>query len=82
MSFLVRLLEVCVVGVSVLTVYYALTTPTVLCLAALAVLWGVYRRERRRAAGTIPLTGRHVLITGWTQVGTLFFLSFTHLLLN
>ncbi|KAK7507643.1 hypothetical protein BaRGS_00001578 [Batillaria attramentaria] len=62
--FTVRILEVCMVAVVVQTVYYALTTPTVLCLAALAVLWGVYRRERRRAAGTIPLTGKHVLITG------------------
>ncbi|KAK7507642.1 hypothetical protein BaRGS_00001577, partial [Batillaria attramentaria] len=63
-SIVVRSLEVGIVAVGVLTVYYALTTSTVLCLAALAVLWGVYRRERRRAAGTIPLTGKHVLITG------------------
>ncbi|KAK7507438.1 hypothetical protein BaRGS_00001373 [Batillaria attramentaria] len=63
-SLIVRCLEVGIVGVAVLTVYYALNTSTVLCLAALAVLWGVYRRERRRAAGTIPLTGKHVLITG------------------
>ncbi|KAK7507641.1 hypothetical protein BaRGS_00001576 [Batillaria attramentaria] len=64
MPFIVRSLEAGIAGVVVLTVYYALTTPTVLCLAALAVLWGVYRRERKRAAGTIPLTGKHVLITG------------------
>nr|KAG5714893.1 hypothetical protein BaRGS_000381 [Batillaria attramentaria] len=61
---LCRVAEVGLVVLVVLAVYFALTTPTVLCLAVLAVLWGVYRRERKRAAGTIPLTGKHVLITG------------------
>nr|KAG5693091.1 hypothetical protein BaRGS_014041 [Batillaria attramentaria] len=61
---LVRVLEVGVVGVALLTVYCALTTPTVLCLTVLVVLWAVYRWERKRAAGTVPLNDKHVLITG------------------
>ncbi|XP_025096723.1 D-beta-hydroxybutyrate dehydrogenase, mitochondrial-like [Pomacea canaliculata] len=60
----VHSLEVGLVGVALLAVYTALTTPTVVCLLTLTVLYVIYRRERRKAAGTIPLTDKHVLITG------------------
>ena len=57
-------LQAGMVVLGAMTLYCAMTTPTLLCVAGLATVYWVYTRERRKAAGTLPLTGKTVLITG------------------
>ena len=57
-------LQAGMVGVGLLALYCALTTPTLLCLTTLVALYYLYTRERRKAAGTLPLNDKTVLITG------------------
>ena len=57
-------LQAGMVGMGLLTLYCALTTPTLLCLATLGVLYYLHTQERRKAAGTVPLKDKTVLVTG------------------
>ena len=57
-------LQAGMVGVGLLALYCALTTPTLLCLATLGVLYYLHTQERRKAAGTLPLKDKTVLVTG------------------
>ncbi|KAL8609203.1 hypothetical protein ACOMHN_058823 [Nucella lapillus] len=51
-------------GVGVMAVYFALTTPTMLCLTTLLLLYRLYCWQRKQAAGTLTLKDKTVLITG------------------
>lgn len=73
-SALVHVLEAGLVAVGLAALYNALTLPTIACLVTLVVLYVWYRRERKRAAGTIPLTGKYVLITGCDSGEEYFFM--------
>ncbi|KAL8600892.1 hypothetical protein ACOMHN_045030 [Nucella lapillus] len=57
-------LQAGMVGVGLVGVYCALTTPSLLCVATLLLLYPLYCRQRRKAAGVLPLHDKTVLITG------------------
>ncbi|KAK7111478.1 D-beta-hydroxybutyrate dehydrogenase, mitochondrial-like [Littorina saxatilis] len=57
-------LQAGMVGVGLLALYFALSIPTLLCLATLGMLYYGYTKARRKAAGTLPLDDKTVLITG------------------
>ncbi|XP_076459307.1 D-beta-hydroxybutyrate dehydrogenase, mitochondrial-like isoform X1 [Babylonia areolata] len=61
---LVYALQAGMVGLGVVALYSALTTPTLLCVTALLLLYPLYCRQRKRAAGSVSLEDRTVLVTG------------------
>ncbi|XP_076458200.1 D-beta-hydroxybutyrate dehydrogenase, mitochondrial-like isoform X2 [Babylonia areolata] len=61
---LVYALQAGMVGMGVVALYSALTTPTLLCVTALLLLYPLYCRQRKRAAGSVSLEDRTVLVTG------------------
>ncbi|XP_076458207.1 D-beta-hydroxybutyrate dehydrogenase, mitochondrial-like [Babylonia areolata] len=61
---LVYALQAGMVGLGVVALYSALTTPTLLCVTALLLLYPLYCRQRKRVAGSVSLEDRAVLVTG------------------